>query len=575
MLSGETAIGEYPIEAAARRGPDRRGGRGTSGRVPPSRRRRAPTATRPRRSRTPPPRSRTTTTRWSRSRATPRRAARRRCCRGASRRCRSTRSSRTRRSAGRSRSAGASTRCRVGEPSDTDEMIALMDAGSARPGLAEPATVGRHGGVLARGPDAHEPAQGPPHHGVARTTRAVASRRTGARSACAAARRPSRPPSRDARLLPFLPRPLHVRSPGRALGDGPDPPAVERRRQDPEDLERRERSAGRRPRDHGRARRRRRSSARRGRVIITSSAGTPFIGKPSVSVNPGFTEVTPDPERRELVVQRLGERDDRVLRRAVDRRPGRREPPGERRDHDHVAAPLLDERVGRNARIVWMTPQDVRRRPRGRSVRPRARGTDRRRGSRRSRRRRRRGRTARGVAAASASRCPRTVTSHARRAPRHRARGCVETTASSRSRRRAASTTRAPARANRSAVASPMPEEAPVTTTTAPRRSHASSDCELVSVCPPSTTSVTPVDERRRLRAQEQRGVRDLLGPAPSTPSGSPTGSGARRRGRRVRSSFIGVSIHPGASAFTRTPFGAHSSATDFVRFTIAAFAVP
>jgi hypothetical protein len=38
---------------------------------------------------------------------------------------------------------------------------------------------------------------------------------------------------------------------------------------------------------------------------------------------------------------------------------------------------------------------------------------------------------------------------------------------------------------------------------------------------------------------------------------------------------FIGVSIHPGAIAFTRTPTLAHSSAHDFVRFVTAAFAVP
>jgi hypothetical protein len=60
------------------------------------------------------------------------------------------------------------------------------------------------------------------------------------------------------------------------------------------------------------------------------------------------------------VVQGFGERDDRVLRRAVDRRPGRREPTRERRHDDHVAAPLLDERRQERARRMHH-PQDVRR----------------------------------------------------------------------------------------------------------------------------------------------------------------------------------------------------------------------
>ena len=37
----------------------------------------------------------------------------------------------------------------------------------------------------------------------------------------------------------------------------------------------------------------------------------------------------------------------------------------------------------------------------------------------------------------------------------------------------------------------------------------------------------------------------------------------------------MSVSIQPGASAFTRTPFGAHSTAVVFVRLIIAAFAAP
>ena len=67
----------------------------------------------------------------------------------------------------------------------------------------------------------------------------------------------------------------------------------------------------------------------------------PAGGNPSVATNPGFTEVTSTPLVLDLVEQRLGEGDDRVLGRRVDGRARRREPPGERGDVHHVAVAAL------------------------------------------------------------------------------------------------------------------------------------------------------------------------------------------------------------------------------------------
>ena len=54
----------------------------------------------------------------------------------------------------------------------------------------------------------------------------------------------------------------------------------------------------------------------------------------------------------DLVEQRLGERDDRMLRRAVDRRARRGEPPGERRDvHDVAVTPFQHPREERSGPV--------------------------------------------------------------------------------------------------------------------------------------------------------------------------------------------------------------------------------
>src|SRR3989337_270372 len=87
--------------------------------------------------------------------------------------------------------------------------------------------------------------------------------------------------------------------------------------------------------------------------------------------------------------------------------------------------------------------------------------------------------------------------------------------ASSRSSRRAASTTVAPDLASSSAVLSPIPEEAPVTTATAPRSSTRSGLSRARDGLPAVDDEHLAGHERRRRRAQEHGGGRDLLGPAP------------------------------------------------------------
>ena len=160
MLSGETAIGEYPFEAARGRGADRRGGRGARGRDSACAAAVPTHGTRPPRWRMP---SRVDRHRRPRRRGDhllhrdrPHRA---RCCRPSGRRPRSSRSSPTRRCGARSRCAGASGRYppNAGRHRRDDR----ADGRRARAaGLARTGRLGRDGRLLARRPDDHEHAEG-------------------------------------------------------------------------------------------------------------------------------------------------------------------------------------------------------------------------------------------------------------------------------------------------------------------------------------------------------------------------------------------------------------------------------
>ena len=120
MLSAETAIGEFPIEAASAAVRIAEAAEAWAIETSPARRERGVATDEAVSLPGPPPTSPMATSTWSRSRASPRRAAPRRCSRTSGPPCPSTRSSRMPPSAGRWRCAGASGPFpRTGRPTPT------------------------------------------------------------------------------------------------------------------------------------------------------------------------------------------------------------------------------------------------------------------------------------------------------------------------------------------------------------------------------------------------------------------------------------------------------------------------
>ena len=85
------------------------------------------------------------------------------------------------------------------------------------------------------------------------------------------------------------------------------------------------------------------------------------------------------------------------------------------------------------------------------------------------------------------------------------------------------------------------------------------------AVLPPSTGHDLAGHERGLVGGEEDDGLRDLLRRADAAERDAASTSAALRSGVPVKRLSMPVSVGPGATALTRTPNGAASSAADFV----------